>query len=209
MNRVRVKICGITRPRDGVDAASAGADAIGLVFYKKSPRSVNPELANRIIGELPPFITKVGLFVDATPEEINAVLSNVNLDMLQFHGDETPAQCESYAKPWLKAIRMAPGIDLQAEIKRYVRSSGILLDSSIPGQSGGTGQVFDWDMVSPGAPKPLILAGGLQQANVQEAIKRVKPYAVDVSSGVESAPGIKDAVKMASFIKQVRMAGGE
>ena len=209
MNRVRVKICGITRPRDGVDAASAGADAIGLVFYKKSPRSVNPELANRIIGELPPFITKVGLFVDATPEEINAVLSNVNLDMLQFHGDETPAQCESYAKPWLKAIRMAPGIDLQAEIKRYVRSSGILLDSSIPGQSGGTGLVFDWDMVSPGAPKPLILAGGLQQANVQEAIKRVKPYAVDVSSGVESAPGIKDAVKMASFIKQVRMAGGE
>ncbi len=209
MNRIRVKICGITRPGDGVGAASAGADAIGLVFYNNSTRSVSIETANRIIRELPPFVTKVGLFVDAAPQEIRSVLGNVDLDMLQFHGDELPEHCDLYGKPWLKAIRMVPGIDLQHQVQRYENCTGLLLDSSVPGQVGGTGHVFDWDMVSPVVLKPLVLAGGLHQANVHQAILRVKPYAVDVSSGVESAPGIKDMVKMTGFIKQVRIAESE
>ena len=206
MSRIRVKICGITRPEDGIAAAVAGADAIGLIFYGQSPRNVSMATANRIIRELPPFITKVGLFVDAAAEQVRAVLGNVGLDMLQFHGDETAEYCGQYGKPWLKAVRMAPGIDLPVVVGKFAGSTGLLLDSCVPGKAGGSGQVFDWNQVSGALGKPVVLAGGLNPDNVAEAIHRVRPYAVDVSSGVESAPGVKDAGKIAAFIEQVRMA---
>ncbi len=204
MNRVRVKICGITRPADGVIAAHAGADAIGLVFYKQSQRAVSIENAILIIRELPPFIARVGLFVNNSVSEIHSVLSNVNLDMLQFHGDEEPEACGQFGKPWLKAIRMKPGVNLPELAEKFDNCAGLLLDSCVPGKAGGTGQTFDWGIVSPGLKRPVILAGGLNADNVQEAIRKVRPYAVDVSSGVESAPGIKDAIKVTDFIRQVR-----
>lgn len=206
MNRIRVKICGITRPEDGIAAAAAGADAIGFVFYGQSPRNVSIATANRIIRELPPFVTTVGLFVDAAAEEVRSVLGNVGLDMLQFHGDETAQYCGQYGKPWLKAIRMKPGVHLSAEAGKFAGCAGLLLDSCLPGKAGGTGQVFDWSRVSGSLDKPVILAGGLHSGNVTEAIHRVRPYAVDVSSGVESAPGVKEAGKIADFIEQVRTA---
>jgi phosphoribosylanthranilate isomerase len=209
MARTRVKICGITRVQDALAAAHAGADAIGLVFYPASSRAVSIATANLIIRELPPFITRVGLFVDASDNDIRSVLSNVNLDMLQFHGEEGPAACEIYGKSWLKALRMTPGINLSALAMKYKNSAGLLLDSCAPGMAGGTGQVFDWDLVTVGLKKPVVLAGGLHSDNVLEAITRVRPYAVDVSSGVESAPGIKDAGKMAAFITRVREAYSE
>lgn len=204
MNRVRVKICGITRPEDGVTAARAGADAIGLNFYKQSPRAVSIDNANLIIRELPPFITKVGLFVNNTASEIHSVLSNVNLDMLQFHGDEQQEACAQFGIPWLKAIRMKPGLNLPELAEKFEKCAGLLLDSCVAGMAGGSGHTFDWSMVSPGLNKPVILAGGLHADNVQEAIRKVRPYAVDVSSGVESAAGIKDSLKVAGFIRQVR-----
>lgn len=206
MSRIRVKICGITRPEDGMAAAAAGADAIGLVFYGQSPRNVSMATANRIIRELPPFITKVGLFVDAAAEQVRAVLGNVGLDMLQFHGDETAEYCGQYGKPWLKAVRMAPGIDLSAVVGKFAGSTGLLLDSCVPGKAGGSGQVFDWGRVSGAFGKPVVLAGGLNPDNVAEAIHRVRPYAVDISSGVESSPGVKDTGKIEAFIEQVRVA---
>jgi phosphoribosylanthranilate isomerase len=176
MIRTRVKICGITRVQDGLAAARAGADAIGLVFYSASPRAVSIDAANRIIRELPPFITKVGLFVDATASDIRSVLSNVMLDMLQFHGSEVQDSCENYGKPWLKAIRMQAGINLPDLAGRFGNCAGLLLDSNVPGMVGGTGQVFDWDMIATDLEKPLILAGGLRTENVQEAIIRVRTW---------------------------------
>jgi phosphoribosylanthranilate isomerase len=204
MGRVRVKICGITRPQDGMSAASAGADAIGLVFYEQSPRHVSITVANSIIAELPPFITKVGLFVDAAPDLINSVLGSVSLDMLQFHGAEPPAECEKYGKPYIKAVRMRPGVDLKELAGVYAGSAGLLLDTYLPDVAGGTGRTFDWSQVPRDLQKPVILAGGLDAANVIQGIKRVRPYAVDVSGGVESAPGVKDSEKIAAFITQVR-----
>ena len=204
MNRVRVKICGITRPADGVMVAQAGADAIGLVFYQQSQRFVSVENANRIIRELPPFISTVGLFVNSTASEIRSVLSYVNLDILQFHGEERPEDCSQFGKPWLKAIRMQAGVNLPKLAEDYAHSSGLLLDSYVPGQAGGTGQTFDWNTVSKGLKKPVILAGGLHSANVKEAILKLSPYAVDVSTGVESDIGIKESIKVAGFIRQVR-----
>lgn len=206
MSRVRVKICGITRVEDGIAAARAGADAIGLVFYSPSPRNVSPAMAEQIIRELPPFITKVGLFVDAADSEVRSVLGNVGLDMLQFHGNETGRYCEQFAKPWLKAIRMNPGVKLADMVDRFAGSSGLLLDSCVPGKAGGTGEVFDWNSLGGPLQKPVILAGGLNPGNVAEAIRTARPYAVDVSSGVESAPGLKDARKIADFINQVMVA---
>lgn len=209
MGRIRVKICGITRVQDALAAAHAGADAIGLVFYPESRRAVSIAMANLIIRELPPFITSVGLFVDASANDIRSVLSNVNLDMLQFHGDEEPSACGIYGKLWLKALRMSPGINLAALASKFENSAGILLDSYTPGMAGGTGQVFDWDLVTVGVKKPIILAGGLHADNVMAAITRVRPYAVDISSGVESAQGIKDPGKMAAFIARVRESYSE
>lgn len=209
MNRIRIKICGITRPEDGVGAAMAGADAIGLVFYRPSPRHVDIEAASAIVDALPPFITRVGLFVDAPGEYIISVLKRIHLDMLQFHGDEPEADCTGYARPYIKAVRMDDSIELTDMVKRYSRAAGILLDAKVSGKAGGTGQSFDWGLIPAKPGKPVILAGGLNEANVLGAIQRVRPYAVDVSGGVESALGIKDMDKINRFIYQVRKYDNE
>lgn len=204
--RVRVKICGITRPQDALAAARLGADAIGLVFYPDSPRAVTIETAKAIIKVLPPFITKTGLFVNATPDEIHKVLDAIDLDVLQFHGNEEPEQCAGYPKPFIKAVRMQDNVDLNTAARRYADASALLLDTYVEGLHGGTGQVFDWSRIPANTNKPLILAGGLTPANVAAAIRQVRPYAVDVSGGVESAKGIKDAGKITEFIREVRNA---
>ncbi|WP_313025784.1 phosphoribosylanthranilate isomerase [Pseudomonas lopnurensis] len=206
MSIVRSKICGITRIEDALAAAEAGADAIGLVFYAKSPRAVSVQQARAIIAALPPFITTVGLFVNASRCEINELLEAVPLDLLQFHGDESPADCEGYHRPWFKALRVGNGEDIAAQIARYPNASAILLDTFVAGVPGGTGERFDWSLIPPTLPKPLILAGGLTADNVQQAIAQVRPYAVDVSGGVEASKGIKDAGKVAAFVQRVRSA---
>lgn len=204
MSAVRSKICGITRIEDALAAAEAGADAIGLVFYAKSPRAVTAEQARAIVRALPPFVTTVGLFVNASRCELNEILEVVPLDLLQFHGDETPADCEGYHRPYIKAVRVRPGEDLEAICKQYSGASGILLDTFVAGVPGGTGEAFDWSLVPARLSKPVILAGGLSAANVAQAIAQVQPYAVDVSGGVEAAKGIKDAEKIEAFMQAVR-----
>ncbi|NIE73770.1 phosphoribosylanthranilate isomerase [Pantoea sp. Tr-811] len=206
MSNVRSKICGITRIEDALAAAEAGADAIGFVFYAKSPRAVDVRQARAIIAELPPFVTTVGLFVNASRCELNEILEVVPLDLLQFHGDETPADCEGYHRPWIKALRVRPGDDLEAACQHYRGASGILLDTYVAGVPGGTGEAFDWALVPARLSKPVILAGGLSAANVGQAIAQVKPYAVDVSGGVEQAKGIKDAAKIEAFMRAVKQA---
>jgi len=202
----RIKICGITRPEDAEQAAKLGVDAIGLVFYGPSPRNVDIEQASAVVDVLPPFVTSVGLFVNATADEINAVLAQVNLDLLQFHGDESPEFCAGFDRPWIKAIRMAEGVDLHAEAERYSESSGLLLDAYHPALPGGTGESFDWTRIPADLPATVILAGGLTAQNVGEAVCTVHPYAVDVSGGVEAEKGIKDWGKMADFVEAVRAA---
>ncbi|MEE1926500.1 phosphoribosylanthranilate isomerase [Pseudomonas sp. 148P] len=206
MSAVRSKICGITRVEDALAAAEAGADAIGLVFYAKSPRAVTVQQAREIIAALPPFVTTVGLFVNASRCELNEILEAVPLDLLQFHGDETPADCEGYNRPWIKALRVRAGDDLEASCRLYARASGILLDAYVPGVPGGTGEAFDWALVPEHLSKPIILAGGLSPDNVGAAIAQVRPYAVDVSGGVEQAKGIKDAARIEAFLSAVRHA---
>lgn len=206
MSVVRSKICGITRVDDALTAAKAGADAIGLVFYAKSPRAVDVRQARQIVTALPPFVTTVGLFVNASRCEINEILDAVPLDMLQFHGDETPAQCEGFHRPWFKALRVGNGEDIEAEVARYANASGILLDTFVAGVPGGTGERFDWSLIPAALAKPLILAGGLTAENVQQAIAQVRPYAVDVSGGVEASKGVKDASKVMAFVGRVRSA---
>ncbi|WP_144171801.1 phosphoribosylanthranilate isomerase [Pseudomonas sp. Kh13] len=206
MSNVRSKICGITRIEDALAAAEAGADAIGLVFYAKSPRAVDVRQARAIIAELPPFVTTVGLFVNASRCELNEILEVVPLDLLQFHGDETPPDCEGYQRPWIKALRVRPGDDLEAACQLYAGARGILLDTYVPGVPGGTGEAFDWSLVPARLSKPIILAGGLSADNVGQAIAQVRPYAVDVSGGVEQAKGIKDAAKIEAFIRAVKQA---
>lgn len=201
---VRSKICGITRVEDALAAASAGADAIGLVFYDKSPRAVTVAQARAIIAALPPFVTTVGLFVNASRCEINEILDAVALDVLQFHGDETPDQCQGYHRPWYKALRVRPGVDIHGEVARYSGAGAILLDTFVSGVPGGTGEAFDWSLVPEDLPKPVILAGGLTPDNVQQAIERVRPFAVDVSGGVEASKGIKDAARVNEFVARVR-----
>ncbi|HAD45794.1 MAG TPA: phosphoribosylanthranilate isomerase [Alcanivorax sp.] len=213
MNIPRVKICGITRPDDGRHAARAGADAIGLVFYPPSPRYVSPRQAADIVAALPPFVTTVGLFVDAPPEQIAALLEQVPLDMLQFHGDELPEYCAAFQRPWIKALRMRDGVDPRAEADRYgaAGARGLLVDSYVPGVPGGTGERFDWDRLPADPSLPLVLAGGLDPANVAEAVRRVRPWAVDVSGGVEvlgvdgrRQGGIKDPGAVSAFIRAAR-----
>lgn len=213
MNIPRVKICGITRPDDGRHAARAGADAIGLVFYPPSPRYVDPRRAADIVAALPPFVTTVGLFVDTPPEQIAALLEQVPLDMLQFHGDESPDYCAGFQRPWIKALRMRDGVDPQAEAERYrdAGARGLLVDSYVPGVPGGTGERFDWDRLPANPSLPLVLAGGLDPANVAEAVRRVRPWAVDVSGGVEvigvdgrRQGGIKDPGAVSAFIRAAR-----
>ena len=202
--RTRIKICGITRTEDALCAAMLGADAIGLVFYKGSPRNVTLKQAGEIVSKLPPFVSVVGLFVDALPEEIDTVMKAVRLDLLQFHGDETPALCHSSRLPFIKAIRMREGLNIAEYSNRYPAARGFLLDTYQKDVPGGTGSTFDWSCVPKDMKKPIILAGGLTPQNVVEAITVLRPYGVDVSGGVESSKGIKDADKMAAFIKHVQ-----
>ena len=202
----RVKICGITRPEDALIVAQAGADAIGLVFYAKSPRNVELDQAADIARALPPFVTSVALFVDPQPDRVHAVLQHVRPDVLQFHGEESPEFCRSFGVPYLKAVRVRPETDLLQFAALYADAQGVLLDAWSAGAHGGTGERFDWNLIPAGLPKPLILAGGLTPANVRLAIESVRPWAVDVSSGVEASKGIKDAALIAAFMKEVRNA---
>ena len=201
--RTRVKFCGITRPQDALHAASIGVDAIGLVFYDKSPRSVSIEQALEIVRVLPPFITRVGLFVNAEQSVVKYTAEQVGIDLLQFHGNETAEACSGNGRPFIKAIRMRKGLDLQTIFKQYQHASGLLLDSYTKGLYGGTGEQFDWSMIPETRKLPIILAGGLGPDNVDTAIKMVRPYAVDVSGGIESAKGIKDVEKMNAFMRGV------
>lgn len=206
MGRVRVKICGLTRPEDAVAAATAGADAIGLVFYRPSSRFVDISSAKNIADLVPPFVQRVGLFVNAPREDVVRLLGEVDLDLLQFHGDEPASYCDSFGRAYIKALAMKPGTDLQALFLSYPRAKGFLLDSYHPAKPGGTGEVFNWEHFPRDAGKPLVLAGGLTAENVRQAIVTCRPYAVDVSGGVESGPGIKSANKIKTFIDQVRSA---
>ena len=206
MSRARIKICGITSVEDAHAVVDAGAEALGLVFYAASPRAVNIEQARAIALAAGPFTVVTGLFVDADPAFVNAVLRQVPLQLLQFHGDESPAYCESFARPYMKAIRMRPELDIAAGIAEHPTASGILLDAYRPGVPGGTGETFDWARVPRFSTKPLVLAGGLTPANITEAILTTQVYGVDVSGGVESAPGKKDHGKITSFINNARLA---
>jgi len=204
--RVRVKICGITRPEDALNVVQYGADAIGLVFYPASSRNVSISLAAEIANIVPAFVSVVGLFVNAEASFIDQVLAQVKLDLLQFHGDETPAECAQFARPFIKAIRVKNDTNLVQCAQDFSAAKGLLLDTYTAGVAGGTGHVFDWNLIPAELSLPLILAGGLTTSNVGNAIEQVRPYAVDVSGGVESAKGIKDAAKIAAFMQQVYAA---
>ena len=207
MPRTRIKICGLTRECDVAAAVEAGADAIGLVFYPPSPRHVSIDQAAALVRLVPPFVTVVGLFVEPDPTAVRAVLDAVPLQMLQFHGDEAPSACAAFGLPWIKAARMRPGIDLVEFAASYDGAAGILLDAFVDGY-GGAGKVFDWRLIPDSVGKPIVLSGGLTPDNVAEAVRQVRPWAVDVSSGVEAAKGIKDAALMVDFIEGVRNADG-
>ena len=206
--RTRVKICGITRPGDALAAAQAGADAIGLVFYPPSPRYLNAERAVEIRDALPPFVQTVALFVNPDAAQVAQVLGRVRPSMLQFHGEETPEFCAQFGMPFVKAVRMGSGVksgvDALEYLRPFSRAAAWLFDSHVP-EYGGVGESFDWSLL-PVTDRPVILSGGLSQANVAEAIRRVRPWGVDVSSGVEAAKGIKDAAKIAAFMAEVRNA---
>jgi phosphoribosylanthranilate isomerase len=204
MSRTRVKICGIRESAHARIAAAEGADAIGLVFYRPSPRFVEIEAAAEIARSLPPFVCAVGLFVDASDAEIRAVLERVPLDLLQFHGDEPPEFCERFGRPYVRAVRMEEGTDLLEYAHRFSRAKALLLDAHLPGTPGGTGLTFDWKAIPAGFPMPVILSGGLDATNVARAVREVRPWAVDVSSGVESGRGLKDPRKIVEFIRSVR-----
>lgn len=206
MRRTRVKFCGITRVEDAREAVRLGADAIGLVFYPKSPRAVSIERAAQVAAAVPPFVSVVGLFVDAEPVHIREVLAAVRIDLLQFHGDECPGDCGGFGRPYIKALRMREGVDVAAYARTYADAAGLLLDAYVAGQPGGTGTHFDWGRIPRDLDRPLILAGGLTPANVAEAIAAVHPFAVDVSGGVEADKGIKDPAKMAAFAAAVAAA---
>jgi len=201
MSRTRVKICGITRTQDGVAAVNHGADAIGLVFYAPSPRAVSVAQAQRLVAALPPLVSVVALFVNPDEQEVREVLQALPISLLQFHGDESPEFCRSFGRPYIKAVRMAEGTDLHAEAARFDSACGLLVDSFSSQARGGTGETFDWTEIPDGLPLPLIMAGGLEPENVAEAISRVHPYAVDVSSGVEAERGVKDESRIAAFMR--------
>ncbi len=202
MNRVRVKICGFTRAQDAHQAALLGADAIGLVFYPSSPRHVEVAQAQAIAAALPPFVTLTALFVNASVDQVRTVLAQVPVDLLQFHGDETPTYCQAFGRPYLKAVRMKEGVDLHDMAQHYASAQGLLLDTYVSNMPGGTGLAFDWQRIPSTVNKPLILAGGLTVDNVTTAIAQARPFGVDVSGGVEAQKGIKDWNKMADFIQR-------
>ena len=208
---VRIKICGITRPGDAEQALALGADTIGCVFHAESARHVTAEIAQEIQIAVGNAGTLVGLFVDPTVEQVHAVLGRIDLDVLQFHGQESPAFCEQFQRPYLKAVAMSADVDLSALNKAYESARGLLLDSAHEGQFGGTGQRFDWDWIDTGLENRLMLAGGLSADNVGGAIRQVRPAAVDVSSGVERDKGIKDSDRMRAFIEAAlpEMSEGE
>ncbi|MES2580116.1 MAG: phosphoribosylanthranilate isomerase [Pseudomonadota bacterium] len=202
--RTRVKICGITNTGDALNAIKYGADAIGLVFYASSPRFVSISQAQQIVAAIPPFVSVVGLFVNAPTDEIEAVLSQVRIDILQFHGDESAAECERIKLPYLKAIRVKNDTNLlQCEVE-FCSAKALLLDTYSEIAFGGTGHVFNWELIPKNMTKPIILAGGLNPENVANAIKQVQPYAVDVSGGVEASKGIKDLAKIAAFMQAAK-----
>ncbi|MBU2641404.1 MAG: phosphoribosylanthranilate isomerase [Gammaproteobacteria bacterium] len=211
---VRVKICGITRLQDLHAACAAGADALGFVFYEKSPRNVPVETAATLLRAMPPFVQSVGLFVNAEPAFIDAVLKVVPLDLLQFHGDETPADCACHGRPYIKAVRVNRNTDLLKCAADFEQARGLLLDAYVPGVAGGTGERFDWSLIPPSLAGSIILSGGLTPDNIGAAVHQVRPWAVDVSSGVEAtmlengvavaAKGIKDAQKLAQFIAKAK-----
>ena len=197
----KVKICGFTEAENARQAAIAGVDAIGLVFYDKSPRNVDIFRAQEIIEGLPPFVNRVGLFVNANPSFVDEVLCEVPLDTLQFHGDESLLDCSQYQMPFIKSLRVKPETNVLQVADEFSSASAILLDSFNPSAYGGTGEAFDWSLACVDIPLPIILAGGLNEPNVSVAISQVKPYAVAASSGVESAPGVKDIDKIVAFIR--------
>jgi phosphoribosylanthranilate isomerase len=203
--RTRIKICGLTRDADVQAAVEAGADALGFVLYEKSSRFVSVERAAEFVRHLPPFVMPVGLFVNAEPALIARAVAAMPGLLLQFHGDETPAQCRRAARPYLRAVRVEPGLDLLDFARQYADAQGLLLDAHVDGYGGG-GKVFDWSLIPRGVPCPVVLSGGLHAANVVDGILRVRPWAVDVSSGVESAKGIKDALALRRFCDAVREA---
>ena len=201
----RIKICGLTRAEDMQVAIEAGADALGLVFYPPSPRFIDPEQAVRLAGMAPPFVSVVGLFVNAEARQVSELLAAVPIHLLQFHGDEDEAYCRQFGRPYIKAARMRPGLDLLQYAASFPSAQAILVDAFVEGYGGG-GKSFDWNLIPNSMSKPLVLSGGLDADNVGEAIRRVRPAAVDVSSGVEAAKGIKDADKIRSFIAAARAA---
>lgn len=207
MHRTRIKICGLTREEDVRAAVSAGADAIGFVFYPPSPRFVPFERAAELARWIPPFVTTVGLFVEPGRDFVRTALQHVPLQVLQFHGDEKEADCVGFGLPYIKAARMRPGLDLVKYAASFPGAQGLLLDAFVEGYGGG-GETFDWSLIPDTLPMPLILSGGLNAANVGEAVRRVHPWAVDVSSGVESAKGIKDAARITDFVAGVQHAHG-
>lgn len=199
----RIKICGITRVEDVLAAARSGTDALGLVFYDKSPRHVSLQQAAQLAAAIPPFVTLVGLFVNASAAEVQEAMKVVALDALQFHGEEEPEFCAQFGRPYLKAIRVKAGVNLVQYAAHFAGAQGLLLDAFVEGTHGGTGASFDWALIPQNLPLPVILSGGLHAGNVAEAIRQVRPYAVDISSGVEANKGIKDAAKIAAFINEV------
>jgi phosphoribosylanthranilate isomerase len=203
--RTRVKVCGITRTQDAQAAADAGADAIGLVFYPPSPRYLSAERAVEIRDALPPFVQTVALFVNPDAAQVAQVIGRVRPAMLQFHGEETPEFCAQFGMPYVKACRVRPGVDLLEYLRPFSRAAAWLFDSHVA-EYGGVGESFDWSLVPAARERPLILSGGLSRENVAEAIRRLRPWGVDVSSGVESAKGIKDAARIAAFIAEVENA---
>jgi phosphoribosylanthranilate isomerase len=203
--RTRVKICGITQPQDAIAAAKAGADAIGLVFYPPSPRYISVERAREIRDALPPFVQTVALFVNADAPQVAQVIGRVHPAMLQFHGDESPQFCAQFGLPYVKACRVKPGVDALEYLRPFSGAAAWLFDSHVP-EYGGVGESFDWSLLPAAHERPFILSGGLARENVAAAIRRVRPWGVDVSSGVESGKGIKDAASIAAFIAEVRNA---
>lgn len=206
MSATAVKICGVTRREDALEAAACGAHAVGFVFVRASPRFIEPARAAQIVRELPPFVTPVGLFVNAGEAEIREAIARSGVRLLQFHGEETPDECARFGLPWMKALRVRPGLDLLQYARDFGSARALLLDAYQEGVHGGTGAVFDWSLIPPALPLPVVLSGGLHPGNVAEAIRRVNPYAVDVSSGVEAAKGIKDPARIAAFMQGVRNA---
>ncbi len=201
---VRTKVCGITRVEDALAAVHQGANAIGFVFWRRSERYVTPATAREIIAVLPPFVAAVGVYVDPDPDWVKESSSVAGIHLLQFHGNESSDFCQQFFLPYIKAVRVRAGIDLLQYATRYGGARGLLVDTYVKGEPGGTGSVFDWNLIPQDLPLPLILSGGLRPDNVAEAIRRTRPSAVDVSSGVETVKGIKDAEKIAAFMRGVR-----